>query len=74
MSGKKSPPGGPCQPGADETEQSQTDESAGIDMSQAMGRMMANCPCGPEMMTKMAGLMGTRPPSQPAEPAPKKKD
>ena len=46
-------------------------ESVSNDTQQVMAQMMAHC-CGPEMMAKMAGRMGSCTASRPAEPTEEK--
>ena len=45
-----------------------TQESPEVDIKQTMAQMMANCHCGPDMMKKMARLMGCCGPIAPGEP------
>lgn len=59
------------QPGVQE-QKPRDNEGSGSGMKQGMAQMMANCSCGPEMMAKMAGLMGGCGPSKGAEPAKEK--
>lgn len=59
------------QPGAEERERPHQG-GAGPEMKQAMAQMMTHCACGPEMMAKMAGLVGGCGPSKPAEPTQEK--
>ena len=70
MTDKRTPPTS-SEVGAGQQDQPQG-EHPGSGMKQAMAQMMANCPCGPGMMEKMAGLMSGCGPSKPAEPAKEK--